>query len=209
MQKNTKHQTETAAGDQRANDKLIRMLEGAMMLALATVLSYIRVFKLPWGGSVTLLSMLPIVLFSIRRGVGSGLIVSVLYSFIQFGQGILDGIFGWGLTPVMLMACILMDYLLAYSVLGIAGLFRKKKLPGQIAGIVLAVSLRFLCHFLSGTVIWHSFGQLWGSFFTENTVLYSLGYNGAYMLPELVFTVAGAAALFQVPQTRRLLLPEE
>lgn len=203
------NQPETKTGVRRTNDKLIRMLEGAMMLALATVLSCIRVFKLPWGGSVTLMSMLPIVLFSIRRGVGSGLIVSVLFSLIQFGQGILDGIFGWGLTPGMLMACILLDYLLAFSVLGIAGLFRKKKLPGQIAGIVLAVSLRFLCHFLSGAVIWHSFGQLWGDFFTENTVLYSLGYNGAYMLPELIFTIAGAVVLFQVPQTRRLLLTEE
>lgn len=203
------NQPETKTGVRRTNDKLIRMLEGAMMLALATVLSCIRVFKLPWGGSVTLLSMLPIVLFSIRRGVGSGLIVSVLFSLIQFGQGILDGIFGWGLTPGMLIACILLDYLLAFSVLGIAGLFRKKKLPGQIAGIVLAVSLRFLCHFLSGAVIWHSFGQLWGDFFTENTVLYSLGYNGAYMLPELIFTIAGAVVLFQVPQTRRLLLTEE
>lgn len=209
MHKNNKNQTETAAKGLRADGRLIGMLEGAMMLALATVLSCIRVFKLPWGGSVTLMSMLPIVLFSIRRGVGSGLIVSVLFSLIQFGQGILDGIFGWGLTPGMLIACILLDYLLAFSVLGIAGLFRKKKLPGQIAGIVLAVSLRFLCHFLSGTVIWHSFGQLWGDFFTENTVLYSLGYNGAYMLPELIFTIAGAVVLFQVPQTRRLLLTEE
>ena len=101
------------------------LVEGAVMVALATVLSYIRVFKLPWGGSITLLSMLPIVLFSIRRGVGAGLTVSFVFSLVQFTQGIIDGLFVWGLTPGMLIACILFDYLLAFTCLGVAGLFRK------------------------------------------------------------------------------------
>ena len=190
------------------SQKVLVLVEGAIMIALATVLSFIRVFKLPWGGSITLLSMLPIALFSIKRGVKSGMIVSFLFALIQFGQGILDGLFGWGLTLGMLIACILLDYILAFTVLGLAGLFRKK-LSGQIAGIALAVVLRFLCHFLSGVVIWHSFGQLWGDFYTENTWLYSLLYNGAYMLPELIFTVVGAVALLKLPQTRRLLLTNE
>ena len=190
------------------SQKVLVLVEGAIMIALATVLSFIRVFKLPWGGSITLLSMLPIALFSIKRGVKSGLVVSFLFALIQFGQGILDGLFGWGLTLGMLITCILLDYILAFTVLGLAGLFRKK-LSGQIAGIALAVTLRFLCHFLSGVVIWHSFGQLWGDFYTENTWLYSLLYNGAYMLPELIFTVVGAVALLKLPQTRKLLLTNE
>lgn len=190
------------------SQKVLVLVEGAIMIALATVLSFIRVFKLPWGGSITLLSMLPIALFSIKRGVKSGMIVSFLFALIQFGQGILDGLFGWGLTLGMLITCILLDYILAFTVLGLAGLFRKK-LSGQIAGIALAVALRFLCHFLSGVVIWHSFGQLWGDFYTENTWLYSLLYNGAYMLPELIFTVVGAVALLKLPQTRKLLLTNE
>ena len=185
------------------------LVEGALMLALATVLSFMRIIKLPWGGSVTLLSMLPITLFSIRRGVKIGMIVSILFSLVQFFQGILDGIFGWGLSPEMLIACILLDYLLAYSVLGIAGIFRKKGFAGWISGIGLAIFLRFLMHFLSGVIIWKSVGALWGNFTTENFYIYSLLYNGAYMLPELIFTVAGAAALLKVPQTQKLILSED
>lgn len=191
------------------NQKTIILVEGAAMVALATVLSYVRLFKLPWGGSVTLLSMLPIVLFSIRRGVKPGMVVSFAYSLLQFGQGISDGIFGWGLTPVMLIACIVLDYIGAFSVLGLAGLFRKNKLTGWIAGISMAIGLRFVLHFLSGVVIWHSYGALWDGFATENSVLYSFLYNGCYMLPELIFTLIGAIVLLKTPQSARLLLPEE
>lgn len=191
------------------NTKTKILVEGAAMVALATVLSFIRVFKLPWGGSVTLLSMLPIVLFSIRRGVKPGLIVSFVYALIQFAQGVMDGLFGWGLTPGMLIACIILDYIGAFTILGIAGLFRKKGLPGWIGGISLAVGLRFLFHFFSGVVIWHSFGELWNGFSTENTYLYSFLYNGCYMLPELIFTLVGAVALLSAPQTKRFLITEE
>ena len=176
------------------------LVEGAIMVALATVLSFIRVVKLPWGGSITLLSMLPIVLFSIRRGIKPGLTVSFLFALIQFIQGIMDGLFGWGLTPGSLIACIFLDYLLAFTVLGLAGLFRQKGVTGWIAGIALAILLRFTMHFLSGVIIWKSFGQLWGDFFTENTVLYSLLYNGAYMLPEMIFTIIGAVVLLKMPK---------
>ena len=182
------------------------LVEGAAMVALATVLSFIRVYKLPWGGSVTLLSMLPIVIYSIRWGIVPGFGVSFAYSLVQFVQGIMDGLFGWGLTPGMLIASIMLDYILAFTVLGIAGIFRKKGFGGAMAGITLAVVLRFMIHFLSGVVIWHSFGELWEGFATENEWLYSLLYNGAYMLPELVITLIGAALLLYVPATRKLLL---
>lgn len=181
------------------------LVEGAAMVALATVLSFIRVFKLPWGGSITLLSMLPIVLFSIRRGVKNGCIVSFVYALVQFFQGVLDGLFGWGLTPGMLIACILLDYALAFFVLGLAGLFRKNGIAGWIGGIALAVGLRFVCHFLSGVVIWGSFGELWSGFSTDNTWLYSFLYNGCYMLPEMIFTIIGAVALLSTPSGKKLL----
>ncbi len=178
------------------------------MVALATVLSFIRVYKLPWGGSITLLSMLPIVVYSIKRGVGYGFAASFLFSLVQFIQGITDGLFGWGLTPGMLVACILIDYIFAFTVLGVAGIFRRKGIAGWIAGTVLAVFGRFVCHLLSGVVIWHSFGELWNGFSTNNEWLYSFLYNGSYMLPEMIFTTIGAVALFTVPVTKKLLLPE-
>lgn len=187
-----------------SNFKTRKLVEGAAMVALATVLSYIRVFKLPWGGSITLLSMLPIFVYAIRWGVNSGLLVAFVYSLVQFGQGVIDGLFGWGLTPVMLIACIFIDYIFAFTVLGFAGMFRGLKVPGYIAGVVAATFLRFVCHFISGVVIWHSYGELWDGFSTESSVLYSLLYNGAYMLPELIITLVGAVALFVLPQTKKL-----
>lgn len=185
------------------------LVEGAVMLALATALSFIRIYKLPWGGSITLFSMLPIVLFSIRRGLKAGLAVSFLFSLIQFFQGIGDGLFGWGLTPVMLIACILLDYIIAFTVLGLGGLFRKKKTAGWIGGIVISITLRFVMHFLSGVVIWESFGELWEGFSTDSTVLYSLLYNGSYMLPELLITTVVAVILLNIPHVRKLFRPDE
>jgi len=189
--------------------KIRIMVEGAIMLALATALSFIQIYKLPWGGSITLLSMLPIVLFSIRRGLKAGLAVSFLYSLIQFFQGIMDGLFGWGLTPVMLIACIFIDYILAFTVLGLGGLFRKKGTAGWIAGITVSIVLRFVMHFLSGVIIWKSFGELWEGFSTESSVLYSILYNGSYMLPELILTIVAAVILLNVPQVRNMFRPDD
>lgn len=188
------------------NSTTRKLVEGAVMVAMATVLSYIRVFKLPWGGSITLLSMLPIVIYSIRWGLKDGFLVSFVFALIQFFQGIGDGLFGWGLTPGMLIACIILDYLGAFTILGIAGILRKNGKSGALIGIAIAIVLRFVFHVCSGVVIWHSFGQLWGDFFTENEVLYSFLYNGAYMLPELLFTLIAAVILLSIPNTKKLLL---
>lgn len=190
------------------NSKVLVLAEGAIMLALSAGLSFIKFNLLPWGGSVTLLSMLPIIVFSIKRGVGSGLTAAFLYSLIQFSQGISEGLFGWGLTPVMLVSCIFLDYIGAFTVIGLGGIFRKKGFGGWIAGTALAVALRFLFHVVSGVVIWHSSGLIWEGIETDNEWLYSTIYNGAYMLPELVFTVIGAVILLKVPQTRKLLTQE-
>ncbi len=187
------------------NSRLKTLAEAAIMVALATVLSYVRIMKFPWGGSITLLSMLPIVIFSIRHGIVKGLETSFVFALIQFGQGVLDGLFGWGLTPVALVACIFLDYIAAFTVLGLAGMFRKKGIPGWIGGSVIAVVLRFVCHYLSGVLIWGSYGELWNGLVINDPYLYSLLYNGAYMLPELVFTTIGAVALLSVPALRKII----
>lgn len=187
------------------NSKTRKLVEGAAMVALATVLSYVRVFKLPWGGSVTLLSMLPIVVYSLRWGIKDGFMVSFVFSLVQFLQGVGDGLFGWGLTPGMLIACIVLDYLGAYTILGIAGFMKNKGTPGAIIGVATAIVGRFIFHFLSGVVIWHSFGELWDGFSTDSEILYSLLYNGAYMLPELLITLMATIIILSVPSTKRLL----
>lgn len=187
-------------------NKVLALVEGAVMVALATVLSYIQVFRLPWGGAITLLSMLPIVLFSIRRGIKMGFIASFAYALIQFLQGVVvDGLFGWGLTVVALIACIILDYIFAFTILGIAGIFRNKGIVGWIGGIALAICLRFCSHLISGAAIFHSAGKIWEGFATENEWLYSAIYNGAYMLPELIFTVVAAILLLQLPQVKKII----
>lgn len=186
------------------------LVEGAVMVALATVLSFLKIVKFPWGGAVTVLSMLPIVVFALRYGVKQGLAVSLVYALIQLGQGILfDGLLGWGLTPTALVACILLDYIGAFGILCLSGVFGTRTWGRVVGGTVLALLLRFAFHYVSGVLIFHSFGELWNGFSTENTWLYSLLYNGAYMLPETVFTAAGAVVLFRMPQMRRLLLKGE
>ena len=189
---------------------LRRTAEGAVMVALATVLSFLKLVQFPWGGAITILSMLPIVVFTLRWGILHGLTVSFTYSLIQLGQGILmDGLLGWGLTPTALVACILLDYVCAFSALCLAGLFGNKTVGAILGGTVLALMLRFGFHYCSGVLIFHSFGELWEGFSTDNTWLYSLLYNGAYMLPETVFTTAGALVLFKTPQMRKLLVRGE
>jgi thiamine transporter len=188
------------------NSKTTILVEGAIMIALATILSYVRVYKLPWGGSITLLSMLPIALFSIKNGVKKGLEVSFLFSLVQLGQGVIDGLFGWGLTPLSLSGCIFFDYIFAFSVIGLAGMFRKKGKFGWIAGVIIALLLRFACHFTTGVIIWKTYGELWGGFSTNNIFLYSLLYNGSYMLPEIAFTTVGAFVILGIPIMRKLML---
>lgn len=190
------------------NKKTLMLIEGAVMIALATVLSLVKVYKLPWGGSITLLSMLPICLFSIKYGVVKGLAVSFVYSLIQLFID-LGEVLSWGLTPGTLIACFALDYILAYTAIGTAGMFRSKGVAGWVLGSAAALFLRFVSHFLSGVLIWHSFGSLWDGFSTENEFIYSALYNGSYMLPEIVFTVIGAVILFAAPQTKRLLAPEK
>jgi len=187
------------------NSKLLPYVEGAIVIAMGAVLSMITIFKLPWGGSVTLLSMLPIVVYSNRYGIKQGLVVSFVFSLFQLFQGIGDGLFAWGLTPTMLIGCIMLDYILAYTVIGLSGMFRQKGEWGRICGAIAALLIRFACHFVSGVVIFHSVGTLWDGFSTDNTLLYSLLYNGSYMLPEIAFTCIGAFVFFKAPAVKKII----
>ena len=174
------------------------LAECGILIALAAVLSLIKVFTLPWGGCITLLGMLPVCLISIRHGLKYGLLSSFVFSCIMLIYGILlDGLLGWGLTPGMLISCILLDYIVAYTVLGIAGIFRSKGMAGVIGGTALAIFLRFVSHVLSGVYVFAAAGKLWEGFETNNVWLYSLVYNGAYMLPEMILTIIGAVIVYK------------
>lgn len=181
------------------------MTECAILVALSTVLSFLKVWNMPWGGSITLFSMLPVCYISVRHGVKWGLGSSFLYAVIQLFLGItMDGLLGWGLTGGILIACIMLDYIIAFSALGLSGLFKKKGFVGIMAGTTLSVVVRFVSHLLSGVYVFASVGKLWEGFETTNTWLYSFVYNGCYMLPELVMTLVGAAIIYKALETRRI-----
>ena len=184
------------------HEKTVRLVTSAMMIALATVLSMITIVKMPLGGSLTPLSMLPICIVSLRYGVKWGVFTSFVYALVQLAID-LSSVLSWGLTPLAVAACILIDYLLAFTVLGTAGMFRNKGVIGAVGGIAVAILLRYLCHIISGgTVfsIWCEWDSAWW---------YSVCYNGAFMLPECVLTVIVSFILLRVPQTKKLLTGAE
>ena len=187
--------------------RIYALTECAILLALAVVLSYVKIFQLPFDGSITLFSMLPICLISIKYGIKWGLGAAFCYSWFQILQG---GVFAWGLTPVMLIGSLFLDYILAFTVLGLAGIFRKKGYLGMVLGIVLVCALRFLVHFLAGVILWANFEEFiaFGQSWVNRPVLYSICYNGIYMLPETILTSVMAAVILKIPQIKKLITSE-
>lgn len=176
-----------------------KMTFSAVMLAMGTVLSFVRIYQLPLGGSVTLLSMLPICMIAVCYGTKWGVFCACVYSFLQIGVDA-GQLMAYGMTPVTWLGCLVFDYMLAFGSLGLAGLFRKKGTVGLCTGIALSMVMRFLSHFISGAVVFAALTpDGW------NVYLYSLCYNGSYMLPELIFTCIGAVLLFRMQSVKRLI----
>ena len=175
------------------------------MLSLSVVLSFIEVWKMPMGGGITLLSMLPICLIAVKYGVRGALPTAFLYSVIQFAIGFSSGnVFVYCITPFTWIICMLFDYIVPYTVLGFAGMFRKKSGDaGILIGTALTIIIRFLCHYITGVVIWGQWAE------GMSPYLYSLIYNGQYMLPECIFTCIGAGVLIKIPVLRKMLLTSE
>ena len=184
------------------------MVEGALMIALATVLGF-SPFELPHGGSITIVSMLPIIMMSLRHGVKWGVFTAFIHSLIQLVLGLKN--LGYCQTLTAQVGCVLLDYLLAFTALGLASLFAKP-FKNKLAGIgisTFAVCLiRYLCSFLSGFIVWKDYDYAfdwmtqfgWGAAIAnmgENALcwLYSAVYNATYMLPEAILTVAAAVLL--------------
>lgn len=167
------------------------MTECAVMLALATALSYVTVYTLPMGGSITAFSQVPIVVIGYRHGYKWGLGTGLVYGILQmFLQGLGNFAYVSGITAYLIL--ILMDYLLAFMSLGLGGaLFSRHKSAISVgAAAAVGSALRFICHFVSGVTIWGDYAGGW-----QNVWIYSLTYNGSYMLAECIITVVGTIAL--------------
>ena len=179
--------------------KIERLAVSAVLIALAAVLSFVKVYQLPLGGAITLLSMLPIVLISARYGTLWGLASAFCYALVQLGTGLAE-LMSWGMTPVQWVGSIVFDYLLAFTAIGLAGVLASKGRIGLLVGSTLALAMRFVSHFISGTIFFAQWcPEGW------NVAIYSVCYNGSYMLPELIFTLIALGIITALPQGRRLM----
>jgi thiamine transporter len=156
------------------------LTEAAIAVALAFVLGLIKVFQMPYGGSISL-EMIPLILLALRQGPFVGVVAGAAY-------GLLDlAVEPFVVHPVQ----VVFDYPLAFGALGLAGFFRPT-VRGAVMGTVVAVLARFACHFVSGVVFFASYApEGW------NPYLYSAAYNAAYLVPSLVIALVVVVVLLR------------
>ena len=189
----------------RSSSNLTTLTECAVMLALSFALSYAKIFEMPMGGSVTIASMLPIMLISIKYGPLTGLSTAFAYSLTQLLQAFASAnVFPYCESMGSLVICILFDYLLPFTLLGLAGLPKALKLTknaeiNAYIGIISVVFLRFLCHFTTGVVIW---GQ-WAPD-GMGKYLYSFLYNGGFLSADFAICIICAVLMFRKPELKKL-----
>ena len=208
-------------------NKTKRLTESAMLIALAVVLELVGrmvIPPMPFGGQLTLVSMLPIVLISYRHGVRWGLVSGFGYSLVQMALGadtvtaaFQPGYFGDGTMLLNALTMCLLDYVLAYTLLGLGGLFRNKVANKGISlmlGSLVALGSRYLAHILSGYILFSGWAEwfftqdgfpAWGAGLVASlspTALgwvYSIVYNGMFMVPEILLTATAAVLVARVP----------
>ena len=172
----------------KQNEKLRALSESALMIALATVLSFIKIIDMPYGGAVTVASSLPVAIISYRYGIRNGLFAATVYGGIQQILGL--SALSWATSWKAAVAIILLDYIVAFAVIGFAGAFRRA-VKNQTVAITLgcfALSLlRYFCHVISGATVWAGL-----SIPTEAALAFSFAYNATYMLPETIILLVCA-----------------
>ncbi len=209
-------------------NKTRRLVESAMLLAIAVVLELVsKMFipEFPFGGQLTLVSMLPVVLISYRHGVKWGLIAAFAYALLEMAIGTKTLIaafqpdyFGEGVRMVNALIMCALDYVVAFTALGLGGVFRNRiQKPGLslMAGSLVALGGRYLAHVASGYILFSGYAKWfftqegfpqWGAALVENLspellgIVYSVVYNGMYMIPEMILTAVVALFLGRMPK---------
>ena len=211
------------------NQKTLRLVESALCIAIAIVLEMVAkvipFLNFPNGGTITLVSMLPIIIISYKYGIKWGLLTGFVYSLTEILMGIstvnVAFIQGETFEDGVIWKAILMiflDYIVAYTILGFGGIFRKKIKNPSIAlclGSIFALLLRFIVHIISGFILFKSWAEWFFNIdYIYNTIgagilekfsgdglvlLYSTCYNGLYMIPEIIFTAIVAIIIGNLP----------
>ena len=169
----------------KAKRGLLTLVECSLMIALATVLSVFPLFEMPYGGSITLASFLPIVVIAYRHGAKVGLGAALVASVLQMLLGLKN--FSYFTTWQSLVALAVFDYLVAFTVFGLSGCFKrvfKRQSTAMVTGALFAGVCRYICHVISGATVWAGV-----SIPTAAVLGYSLSYNATYMIPETVILV--------------------
>lgn len=214
--------------------KTKRLTTGGVLIALGIVLSLIKVYELPYGGSITAAGMVPVILlgymYGMKWGLGAGFVFSVIQAILgatasQAFAGMFDKAHP-ALSVVKIIAMALLDYIIAFSVLGLSSLFKNKIKNDKVAltlGGAGVIGLRFLAHFASGWILWGSYAEWFFSEQMNNTfgknilahfngqalaAIYSLIYNGSYMLPELIISVVVLIILTSVKPLQQQIFGE-
>ena len=186
------------------------LTESAIMIALATVLSILKIAEMPYDGSVTVASALPVAIISYRHGVKTGLFAGVVHAALQLVLGL--SALSYATTWQSAVAIIMLDYIIAFTFVGFAGVFRKSIKNQAVAltvGVLLISGLRYVCHVISGATVWAGI-----SIPTAAALAYSFIYNATYMIPEtIVLTVAtlyiGSLIDFRMPYPKRIAMKKE
>lgn len=176
----------------KTKQHLYSLCECGILVAAAVVISFLQI---PWfwanGGSISFVAV-PLVLIGYRHGIGWGFGACMAYGLVDC---IIGGGIGWGIVSVIL------DYVLAYGAIGIAGLFRGKGLLSLELGVLAGNLARFAVHFVAGITAWkiavgdteEIFGMTFGA---DMSVVYSILYNGSYMLPNLILSLVAMPLLY-------------
>ncbi|MGI2329529.1 energy-coupled thiamine transporter ThiT [Planococcus sp. YIM B11945] len=178
------------------NKRILLLVEIAIFGALGYVLDFVA-FKMPQGGSVSLV-MIPIVLMAFRRGVGAGVLTGLLVGLLQIVTGVIS------VTPLsfgFVILQVILDYLVAYAMVGFAGSMRSQYVNGLqngktgsmisaiVIGILIASFLRYVVHVITGILFFAEFAE-------GNVVIYSIIYNATYMIPVFLLAAVVCSALF-------------
>ena len=212
------------------NEKTKRLTLTAMMIAIATVIAFIcgliPFLNFPFGGGITIASMLPIIIIAYMYGTKWGIFTGFCYSIIQMmlGHSTIAGLFmpnsdSYMMISYALLVCFI-DYILAYTALGLGGIFRnriKNKALSLCVGSIVALTVCYLMHVLSGFL----FYGVWAEWFFTDVMpsigesilatfsgkmlalIYSFIYNGCYMIPEIIITAVATLIIARIPYIKK------
>lgn len=174
------------------------MVEGAIFVAIAELLGYLKIWHMPEGGSISLM-MLPIVIYALRWGLGQGLLAGLALGILDFMLG--GGVaIGW--------QSIIGDYVVALTALGLAGLGHKRGFPGVLVGSILGCLGRFVSIWVTGATLWGEYMYDIYGLPMDNEFVYSFLYNLPVLISGII-TVVICVALFNIKPTRKYILGED